>query len=182
LTLTPNRRFPPAVPASREGRIAIVTDVGCGMRWTRQRQAHTCGRRMTLQADGEAVWSWRPDAGVKFSQGDSCLDDGGKTAGHRGEHGVSVKTIAQGMPVDAALPVVTTLMCFFHFAREAMGAAAHPAFPAPSAIEGGPAQQLGRDRRRGVHRLAWRNISPLAKVAATGQKKAGNKKRQRRTS
>ena len=29
----------PAIPPSREGRIAIVTDVGCGMRWTRQRQA-----------------------------------------------------------------------------------------------------------------------------------------------
>src|ERR1700761_1652296 len=31
-----------AVPASPEGRFAIVTDVGCGMRWTRSRQ-----RRMT---------------------------------------------------------------------------------------------------------------------------------------
>jgi hypothetical protein len=31
------------------------------------------------------------------------------------------------------------------------------------------------------YRLARRNISPLAKVAATGQKKAGKKKRQRRT-
>ena len=28
---------PPSVP--QEGRIAIVTDVGCGMRWTRQRRA-----------------------------------------------------------------------------------------------------------------------------------------------
>jgi len=37
-----------------------------------------------------------------------------KEPGHRGEHGISVKTIAQGMPVDAALPVVTTLMCFFN--------------------------------------------------------------------
>jgi hypothetical protein len=25
-------------PVPREGRIAIVTDVGCGMRWTRQRR------------------------------------------------------------------------------------------------------------------------------------------------
>jgi hypothetical protein len=29
----------PAIPRPQEGRIAIVTDVGCGMRWTRQRRA-----------------------------------------------------------------------------------------------------------------------------------------------
>ena len=28
-----------AIPSHTEGRFAIVTDVGCGMRWTRQRQA-----------------------------------------------------------------------------------------------------------------------------------------------
>jgi hypothetical protein len=32
-------------------------------------------------ADGEAVWSWRPDAGVKFSQGQLPREnDGGKRA------------------------------------------------------------------------------------------------------
>ena len=31
----------PAIPHPLEGRIAIVTDVGCGMRWTRQRRART---------------------------------------------------------------------------------------------------------------------------------------------
>ena len=41
-----------AHPASQEGRFAVVTDVGCGMRWT----------RMVLltrapEADGEVVWS-----------------------------------------------------------------------------------------------------------------------------
>jgi hypothetical protein len=35
-----------------EGRFAIVTDVGRGMRWTRHVK-----RRMTLRADGEVVWS-----------------------------------------------------------------------------------------------------------------------------
>src|SRR5205814_9713379 len=49
---------PKSVPTSRpsrtpqEGRIAIVTDVGRGMRWTRQR-AQTNG----ANADGEVVWS-----------------------------------------------------------------------------------------------------------------------------
>jgi hypothetical protein len=40
------------VPFPQEGRFAVVTDVGCGMRWT---------RRMLLtrapDADGEVVWS-----------------------------------------------------------------------------------------------------------------------------
>jgi hypothetical protein len=39
-------------PVPLEGRIAIVTDVGLGMRWTRHVK-----RRMTLRADGEVVWS-----------------------------------------------------------------------------------------------------------------------------
>src|SRR5262249_19371504 len=46
----------------KEGRIAIVTNVGSGMRWT----PHVI-RRMTLRADGKAVWSWRPLAGVKLA-------------------------------------------------------------------------------------------------------------------
>jgi hypothetical protein len=35
---------------------------GSGMRWTRVRQQTTDAR-----ADGQAVWSWRPDAGAKLS-------------------------------------------------------------------------------------------------------------------
>ena len=34
----------PAIPHPLEGRIAIVTDVGRGMRWTRQRRARTCSQ------------------------------------------------------------------------------------------------------------------------------------------
>ena len=40
------------VPPHTEGRFAIVTDVGRGMRWTRQRRK-TSG----AHADGEVVWS-----------------------------------------------------------------------------------------------------------------------------
>ena len=32
-------RTTPRIPSHQEGRFAIVTDVGCGMRWTRQRRA-----------------------------------------------------------------------------------------------------------------------------------------------
>jgi hypothetical protein len=34
----PNQMHIQGVPCPQEGRFAIVTDVGCGMRWTRQRQ------------------------------------------------------------------------------------------------------------------------------------------------
>ena len=42
----------PHIPIPQEGRLAIVTDVGSGMRWTR-------GLRLTgvAGADGEIVWS-----------------------------------------------------------------------------------------------------------------------------
>jgi len=46
----------------------------------------------------------------------------------------AVKTIARGKLDVFGGPVVTTLVCLFHFAREATGAAGHPAFPAPSLI------------------------------------------------
>jgi hypothetical protein len=41
-----------AIPFPIEGRFAIVTDVGFGMRWTPQ-----CAGRSVLGADGEVVWS-----------------------------------------------------------------------------------------------------------------------------
>ena len=50
------------------------------------------------EAYGEVVWSWRPDAGVKFLRSKLLRDDGGKKAGHRGEREVSRKTIARGRP------------------------------------------------------------------------------------
>jgi hypothetical protein len=53
--------FAPSRP-HQEGRFAIVTNVGSGMRWTRWRRK-TSG----ANADGEVVWSWHPDAGVKFA-------------------------------------------------------------------------------------------------------------------
>jgi hypothetical protein len=40
-------------------------------------------------------------------------DDGDKKADRRGEHEISRKTIARGMPGDSGVTVVTTLVCFF---------------------------------------------------------------------
>ena len=39
----------PAVSFPQEGRFAVVTDVGSGMRWTLQYQARKRGRRMLMQ-------------------------------------------------------------------------------------------------------------------------------------
>lgn len=57
-----------------------------------------------------------------------------KKPDHRGEHGVSRKTVVQGMPDRSGEPVVTNLRVFY-FARKAAGEPDHPAFPAPS-VEG----------------------------------------------
>ena len=62
----------PAIPRPQEGRIAIVTDVGCGERWPRHAGRATSLCRVSLLmsegraptngdvADGKAVWFWRP--------------------------------------------------------------------------------------------------------------------------
>jgi hypothetical protein len=52
-----------ACPAPIRGALRGRHERWSGMRWTR----HVI-RRMTLQADGEVVWSWRSDAGVKFAK------------------------------------------------------------------------------------------------------------------
>src|SRR5215471_19363686 len=72
LPVAPIRRSPTILPvapnqwhlapsrAAQEGRLAIVTDVERGMRWTRW-----CRQTSDNKADGEGVWSWRPLAGAK---------------------------------------------------------------------------------------------------------------------
>ena len=53
-----------AVSCPQEGRFAIVTNVGCGMRWTLWCQA-IFSPDENAKAYGQVVWSWRRDAGVK---------------------------------------------------------------------------------------------------------------------
>ena len=69
------------------------------------------------------MWSWRSNAGAKFVKTLSRLaGDGGNQAMVTEESAKeTVKTIAQGMPVDLAKPVVTAA-CFF-CCRRAMGEA-----------------------------------------------------------
>jgi hypothetical protein len=69
-----------------------------------------------------------------------------KEPGHRGEHEVTVKTIAQGRPGISGEPVVTTLVCFIYFAREAAGATGTRLSLRPLLSEGGPHNGSGAIR------------------------------------
>ena len=58
---TPNQRHLVRIPPRQEGRIAIVMNV-------RRGAVAALGRETSAPVvDGEAVWFWRPEAGVKFA-------------------------------------------------------------------------------------------------------------------
>src|SRR5271155_4307413 len=86
------------------------------MRWTQAALAtRKRGSMMAQLADGQAVWSWHPDAGVKFVESNFHRRRWLTSPAHRGDHGVTVKTIARGMPGYSGEPVVTTLVCLFYY-------------------------------------------------------------------
>ena len=93
----PNQWLPWLVSFPIEGPLAIVTDVGSGMRWTHIAERNHCATSGVC-ADGEVVWFWRPDAGAKVR--------GCKFAERRWQKSPvteestkdTVKTIAQGRP------------------------------------------------------------------------------------
>ena len=87
--------------AHKEGRFAVVTNVGRGMRWTRA--AHQTKASI---ADGEVAWFWHLDADAKFANVDSQATVTRKPD-HREEREGNRKTIAQGMPECFGEPVVT---------------------------------------------------------------------------
>jgi hypothetical protein len=65
---------------------------GGGQRWPREVAAFSMGMRTNDHlADGQAVWSWRPDAGAKFVRRAmrALRMTVAKEPGHRGEHRVS---------------------------------------------------------------------------------------------
>src|SRR5215475_8744700 len=81
------------IPHPREGRFAIVTSVGRGMRWTLAARATSAAG-----ADCQVVWSWRPLAGAK-SADDDLQATVTKRSWTPGRARSSVNTIAQGMPM-----------------------------------------------------------------------------------
>jgi hypothetical protein len=84
-------------------------------------------------SDGEGVWSWPPDAGVKLCGTFRRATEAIK-ARSPGERVISRNAIARGMPVVPAEPVVTAA-CFF-CCRRAMGAACTRHSPRPLLFEG----------------------------------------------
>jgi hypothetical protein len=73
-----------------------------------------------IDATGEIVWFWSPDAGIKFRKVD-LRNDGGNKARSPGRARISRSTIARGMPDCSGEPAVSN-SCAFYFAHEAAGA------------------------------------------------------------
>src|SRR4030088_648880 len=125
------------------------------MRWTRQRWAcdviagwvgerpvsdRTARRRTTIAADGKAVWSWHPLLVLNSRRRVGPTGRGQavnarmtvtRRIRRRGEHEISRKTIACGNAGCSGELVVTTLVCYLHFAHEAAGAAGTRHSPRP---------------------------------------------------
>jgi hypothetical protein len=105
----------------------IVTNVGSGMRWTRRR-----ARRAWLAADGEIVWSWRPDAGVKFCETFRRATVAKKpgTPGRARYKRKPSRRECRLLRLDLwSLPPA-------YFVAAGHGCGLHPAFPAPSDFRG----------------------------------------------
>jgi hypothetical protein len=153
LPLPPNQRqiSPHPVPFERGvSRSSRTLGAGCDGRFG-------AARRAALTRTGEVVWSWRPDAGVKSAEAIPPATVA-KEPGHRGEHEVTVKTIAQGMSVDDVEPVVTNSSCLFTFAREAMGAARTRRSLRPLIFEGDLANTSGAIRVAGTRSLVLASL------------------------
>jgi hypothetical protein len=121
-----------AVPSSLGGRIAIVTDVGYGMRWTQSAlltRAWFCGRQSRVVLTPRR-WCQvlEKQASCKFLEG-----DGGKKARSPGR--------ARNKPLKplrreggcSGEPVVTH-SCAFYLCARGCGCNGHPAFPAPPVL------------------------------------------------
>jgi hypothetical protein len=89
-----------------EGRLAIVTDAG--------RDAVDAGGAKDEGADLRTAKSCGSDASTPASSlREEAQATVTKKPDRRGEHEISRKTIARGMPGDSGVTVVTTLVCFF---------------------------------------------------------------------
>ena len=101
-------------------------------------------------AYGQAVWSCPANAGDKpVSQ---LAGAGGKKAGSPRRSRSSRKTIAQGVPDDFGVPVLAS-RAFSLFCTQGSGCVVHPAFPAPSSLEGATNRCTTRTRNRAAGML-----------------------------
>jgi hypothetical protein len=148
----------------RYGRSSRNVGAGCdGRGW--RRRAHVA-RTNDADADGEVVWSWRPDAGAKSAMMlRITLVTGARKPGPRGERERSRNTIAQGRPDVLAEPVVTAA-CYF-CCRRAMGAACTRPSLRPLYFEGALLRhKLGRQAPRDREVLPFRRAVPSCRSLA----------------
>ena len=98
--------------------------------------AKACARRTRADADGEAVWSRRPDAGVKFLRSKLLGGDGGKKARSPGR--ARYKPLKPLRREGRVKPVNLWRLCScaFYIRTRGCGCNGHPAFPAPSISRG----------------------------------------------
>jgi hypothetical protein len=108
---TPNQIYIPCHPVPLEGRIAIVTDVGHGMRWTRQRADVRCWLR-TAKSCG-------PDASTPASSLRVTASDGDKKARSPGRaRNKPLKPLRAGTPVNRSIRGdYARVLCFISHAR-----------------------------------------------------------------
>ena len=148
----------------QEGRFAIVTKRGpeCGGR-------EGAERRTADLAYGKAVWSWRPDAGVKLAMMlRITLMMVARKPGHQGEPGISRQPTAQGRPgCPGCTCMLVCISCLAQRAHETAGASRRPAFPAPSSHEGdnvvqNSGESPSRERRCVASIFSWRILRDAA--------------------
>jgi len=169
------------IPSHTEGRFAIVTDVGCGMRWTRQRFARegiagrverlvsdhrVCGREMLPRT----AKSCGPDAPTLVSSSRSCVgptglrqnlsaDDGGKRARSPGRaRRKPLKPLRAGMPGDSGVLVVARVRSTNTKCTRGRGCSGHPAFPTPF---------MGREINAQLGRIAPRDREVAFEIRAS---------------
>jgi hypothetical protein len=146
---------------------------GAGLRWTRSAVRNPLRGRAALLADGEAVWSWRPDAGAKLAKTLTRLaGDGGKRARSPGRaRSKPLKPSRRECRTIAVCPWLLTpvLSC----CTGGQGCNARPAFPAPSAFRWACSSHNSGVTRRGTveSRLGYAD-AVIARSNATKQSRA----------
>jgi hypothetical protein len=129
----------------------------------RARDAMDAATHLTKRvvADGQAVWSRSPDAGIN----PRVTSPRGRRLTSpvlRGEYGAAVQPSCRECRSDFGVPVVTMLVCFSHFANEAMGAACTRHSLRPLLIEG---RECCITRAQFVSRECGLTPSPLSSPA-----------------
>src|SRR6478735_5769244 len=89
------------------------------MRWTRRLRRRTQDGSRTAKSCGPGA----PVLALSFARSKLLRDDGGKRAGHRGDHEVSRKPSRRESRIASAKPVCSCALFFAQIAHETAGAA-----------------------------------------------------------